>query len=101
MGGGGQVDTTVASNANTALYTTFAVGGLIAGGVVNVIGPKMALALGGTGYLLYSGSLLSYNYNANKGFVIAAGGLLGCCTCLFLFFFPRVFEGMTARGVNR
>ncbi|CAG8606507.1 2482_t:CDS:2 [Paraglomus brasilianum] len=82
MGGGGQVDTTVSSNANTALYTTFAIGGLIAGGLVNVIGPKMALAIGGTGYVLYSGSLLAYNHDANRPFVIVAGGLLGCCAAL-------------------
>ncbi|CAG8477900.1 12889_t:CDS:2 [Ambispora leptoticha] len=77
MGGGGQLDTKMASNANVALYTTFSVGGLVAGGIVNIIGPKYAMAIGGTTFALYAGSLLNYNHNKNDAFVIAAGALLG------------------------
>src|SRR6266542_3284654 len=55
MGGGGQLDTRVASNANVALYTCFAVGGLIAGPIVNKLGPSLSLVLGGSTYALYSG----------------------------------------------
>ncbi|CAG8583349.1 5059_t:CDS:2 [Ambispora leptoticha] len=77
MGGGGQVDTEVSSNANVALYTLFSVGGLVAGGIVNIIGPRIAMAIGASTYALYAGSLLSYNHNQNKGFVISAGAILG------------------------
>ncbi|CAG8599122.1 9116_t:CDS:2 [Ambispora gerdemannii] len=77
MGGGGQVDVEVASNANVALYTLFSVGGLIAGGIVNIIGPRIAMAIGASTYALYAGSLLSYNHNQNRGFVISAGAILG------------------------
>ncbi|CAG8446172.1 8317_t:CDS:2 [Ambispora leptoticha] len=67
MGGGGQVNTEVASNANVALYTLFSVGGFVAGGIVNIIGPRIAMAIGASAYALYAGSLLSYNHNQNSG----------------------------------
>ncbi|CAG8645239.1 7180_t:CDS:2, partial [Gigaspora rosea] len=77
MGGGGQLNTEVASNANVALYTCFAVGGLFAGPIVNKIGPSFAMALGGLTYALYSGSLLYYNHQKQDGFPIASGAILG------------------------
>ena len=39
MGGGGQLDSTVVSKANTALYTTFAVFGFTAGTFLNYCMP--------------------------------------------------------------
>ncbi|RIB21746.1 major facilitator superfamily domain-containing protein [Gigaspora rosea] len=77
MGGGGQLNTEVAANANVALYTCFAVGGLFAGPIVNKIGPSLAMALGGLTYALYSGSLLYYNHQQQDGFPIASGAILG------------------------
>lgn len=77
MGGSGQVDTTVGANANVALYTTFAVGGLIAGAIVNILGPKYSMAIGGSAYALYAGSLLNYNHFQSSEFVITAGAFLG------------------------
>ncbi|KAG2415730.1 hypothetical protein HFD88_006921 [Aspergillus terreus] len=79
LGGGGQLDKTDVNNANTALYSTFAVVGFFAGSVANRIGLRLTLSLGGFGYFLYVASLLSYNHNANSGFLIFAGALLGVC----------------------
>lgn len=71
-------------NANVALYCTFAGIGFFAGTICNLIGARYCLMLGGTGYLIYAGSLLSYNHNANEGFVIFAGAYLGiCAACLW------------------
>ncbi|CAG8458931.1 851_t:CDS:10 [Diversispora eburnea] len=77
LGGGGQLDTHVASNANVALYTAFSVGGLFAGPIVNKFGPSKCMALGGITYALYSGSLLYYNHVKGEVFPIFAGGILG------------------------
>ncbi|KAH2876935.1 hypothetical protein KXW22_003799 [Aspergillus fumigatus] len=82
LGGGGQVNRTDTSNANTALYSTFAVVGFFAGSIANRIGLQLTLSFGGFGYFLYVASLLSYNYNKNAGFLIFAGALLGVCASL-------------------
>lgn len=82
MGGGGQLDPKAANDANIALYCTFAVFGVAAGGIVNRIGYRTAFAIGASGYSLYMGSLLSYNINGNSGFVVASGAILGCCAAL-------------------
>ncbi|GAA5840302.1 hypothetical protein JCM11251_006689 [Rhodosporidiobolus azoricus] len=82
VGGGGQLDPTTAANGNVALYSTFAVVGFFAGSIVNMVGYRLAFAVGASGYALYMGSLLSFNRNGNSGFVIAAGALLGCCAGL-------------------
>lgn len=79
MGGGGQVDPTVADHANVALYSTFAVVGFFAGSIVNTVGIKASLASGGLGYSIYIASFLSYDYHPKEGFNIFAGALLGCC----------------------
>ena len=77
MGGGGQVDPTAANNANTALYTTFAVFGILGGGIYNILGPHLTLAAGCSTYVLYAGSFLYYNHHQHQAFAIAAGGILG------------------------
>lgn len=79
IGGGGQLDSTISANANTALYTTFAVFGFTAGTFLNYVGAKVTLAIGGFGYCVYSASYLCYNHTKNDGFVIFAGTLLGVC----------------------
>jgi MFS family permease len=84
MGAGGQVDPTTANNANTALYSTFSVLGFVAGSIVNRLGIRLVLMFSGVGYVLYVASFLSFNHNANEGFVIFAGALLGLCAgCLW------------------
>lgn len=82
LGGGGQVDATAQNDASTALYSTFAVVGFFSGTLANMLGVKVTLALGGFGYSLYVASFLSYNHNANHGFVVFAGALLGVCAGL-------------------
>lgn len=79
LGGAGQLDKTDVNNANTALYSTFAVVGFFAGSIANRIGLRMTLSVGGFGYFLYVAALLSYNHNKNDGFLIFAGALLGVC----------------------
>ncbi|PIN02897.1 hypothetical protein CDL12_24584 [Handroanthus impetiginosus] len=77
MGGGGQVDHTAANNANTALYTTFAIFGILGGGIYNILGPKLTLFCGCSTYVLYAGSFLYYNHYHHQAFAIVAGALLG------------------------
>ncbi|KAF2299558.1 hypothetical protein GH714_032593 [Hevea brasiliensis] len=77
MGGGGQVDPTAANNANTALYTTFAVFGILGGGIYNILGPRLTLVAGCSTYILYAGSFLYYNHYQHQAFAIAAGAILG------------------------
>ncbi|KAI5810151.1 major facilitator superfamily domain-containing protein [Peziza echinospora] len=79
LGAGGQVESSVTSNALVALYTTFAVFGFVAGTGLNYFGARPTLAFGGLGYALYSASLLCYNHTANSGFVIFSGAMLGVC----------------------
>ncbi|KAI4319932.1 hypothetical protein MLD38_033469 [Melastoma candidum] len=77
MGGGGQVNPTASNNANTALYTTFAIFGILGGGIYNVLGPRLTLTAGCSTYVLFAGSFLYYNHHPHQGFVVAAGGILG------------------------
>ncbi|MCJ1398936.1 hypothetical protein MMC11_002137 [Xylographa trunciseda] len=82
LGGGGQLDATVADNANVAVYSTFSIVGFFAGSLVNRLGIRLTLSFGGLGYFLYIASYLSYNHNANAGFVTFAGAVLGLCAGL-------------------
>lgn len=77
LGGGGQFDATVNDNSQVALYSTFSVVAFFAGSFANRLGIKLTLSLGGLGYFLYVASYLSYNHNANAGFVYFAGCVLG------------------------
>jgi len=77
MGGGSQVDHKAANNANTALYTAFAVFGILGGGIYNILGPRLTLFSGCSTYILYAGSFLYYNHHRNQTFVVVAGALLG------------------------
>ncbi|KAG9326906.1 hypothetical protein KVV02_001430 [Mortierella alpina] len=77
LGGGGQLDSKVGQNANVALYTCFAIFGLLAGAIHNKLGPKWTIFIGCSTYVLYAGSLLCYNHTKAGAFTIFAGGLLG------------------------
>ncbi|KAF9897900.1 hypothetical protein BX616_004792 [Lobosporangium transversale] len=77
LNGGGQVDTKVGQNANVALYTCFAIFGLLSGAIHNKLGPKWTILIGCSAYILYVGSLLCYNHTLNGAFTITAGGILG------------------------
>lgn len=67
---------------NTALYSTFAVVGFTAGSVVNRLGVRVGLGMGGIGYCLYSISLLVSVHKSVDGFNIFAGAFLGVCAGL-------------------
>ena len=82
MGGAGQDDHKAANQANTALYSTFAVVGFFAGSFTNRLGIRTALSFGGIGYSIYVASFLSWNHDRNIGFSIFAGALLGVCAGL-------------------
>lgn len=77
MGGGGQENDQAANDANTALYTTFAVFGILGGGIYNLLGPHATLFVGCSTYVLYAGSFLYYNHHQNETFAVIAGGILG------------------------
>ncbi|KAK3314569.1 major facilitator superfamily domain-containing protein [Apodospora peruviana] len=78
LGGSGQVDPTVAANANVALLSTTAATALfIVGPIFSWVGPRICFLIGGWTYALYSGSLLYFNHNSEGAFVIAAGAILG------------------------
>ncbi|RQM21211.1 hypothetical protein B5M09_011352 [Aphanomyces astaci] len=85
----GVSDETIAYNASAVLYACFSLSGLFAGGIVNVIGPKWTLAIGASGYVLLSASLLvmdkgldvdtkTYSDGATN-FFYAANAILGVC----------------------
>ncbi|KIJ66415.1 hypothetical protein HYDPIDRAFT_174514 [Hydnomerulius pinastri MD-312] len=83
LGGGGQLDAQSASNANTALYSTFAFFSFFAGSVNNKLGARLTLLLGSMGYPLYIGSFLAVYINPRVGpFVVTAGAILGICAAL-------------------
>lgn len=77
LGGGGQLDDRISSNANVALYSTFCLVSLFSSSITSVLGVKLSLFLGGASYVIYAGSLLNYNINSNAEIVIVCGALLG------------------------
>ncbi|KAJ1855063.1 hypothetical protein GGH12_001775 [Coemansia sp. RSA 1822] len=78
MGGGGQLDPTAGNNANTALYSTFVVFGVLGGAIVNLCGVRWTIFCSGFMYALYSASYIYLNHKPDDGsFTIAAGALLG------------------------
>ncbi|KAI8320577.1 MFS general substrate transporter [Martensiomyces pterosporus] len=77
MGGGGQMDRTTGNDANTALYCTFIVFGILGGSIVNLFGVRWTIAASGLTYALYSGSYIYLNHTGNGAFTIAAGAILG------------------------
>ncbi|KAJ2340068.1 hypothetical protein GGH91_004286, partial [Coemansia sp. RSA 2671] len=65
-GGGGQLDTTAGNNANTALYSTFVVFGILGGAIVNLCGVRWTIFVSGFTYALYSGSYIYLNHTGNS-----------------------------------
>jgi MFS family permease len=82
LGGGGQLDATVANNATVAVYTCFAVFAFFAGSICNMIGVRWMLPLGGSGYVVSVLSYICYDHTQNQGFVIFGGALAGTCAAL-------------------
>jgi hypothetical protein len=77
LGGAGQLNATTADNSNTILYVLFATLSIVAGPVVNALGPRITLSLGALGYALYGASFWSYNGDHNSGFVLFGGAACG------------------------
>ncbi|CAN1129968.1 UNC93-like protein 2 [Linum perenne] len=77
MGGGGQRDPTAANNANTAIYATFAISGVLSGGLFNVLGPRLMLPAGCMACVLLAGSFLNYNHTQNEAFMVVSGVIAG------------------------
>lgn len=77
LGAGGQVNPQAADNGLTALYASFALFGLLGGGIYNVLGPHKTLFCGCSFFILYMGSFLYYNHHSNQDFIIVAGALQG------------------------
>ncbi|EPQ53697.1 MFS general substrate transporter [Gloeophyllum trabeum ATCC 11539] len=83
LGGGGQISATTSANANTALYAIFGFFAFFSGSITNVLGPRLTLFLGTTGYVLGLGSYLAMNIHPNAAwFVITAGAIQGVCAGL-------------------
>ncbi|RKP35535.1 hypothetical protein BJ085DRAFT_16314 [Dimargaris cristalligena] len=77
IGGGGQDNFAAASFSNLAVNATAGVFGFISGGILNYLGPRLAVFLSGLPFALYTGSLLAHTIIGNDAFVIVSGALLG------------------------
>lgn len=76
----GMADPTVGFNGTATLYGTFALFSFIAAGIVNIIGPKIAVFLGATTYIIYALSLYICNENfttEEDGTVVYSSGAIG------------------------
>ncbi|KAI9384020.1 hypothetical protein POPTR_012G011000v4 [Populus trichocarpa] len=100
LGGGGQENPTAANNANTALYTTFAIFGILGGGIYNILGPRLTLASGCSTYVLYAGSFLYYNHQQHQAFAIISGAVLGIGVIGGLIPFILNYNRSEAASVN-
>ena len=78
IGGSGQVDGTVAANANVALLSAMAGTALfIVGPIFDRIGPRACLLIGGWTYPLSSGSLLCFNRRCFTIYILLPKLMLG------------------------
>jgi len=82
LGAGGTQDTALSDVSNGVLYGMFALTGLVSGGINNLLGPRLTLAIGSLGYSLYIGSLWCFQTQGTRWFVIFAGGVLGVSAAL-------------------
>ncbi|WVQ82739.1 hypothetical protein IAT38_004871 [Cryptococcus sp. DSM 104549] len=82
LGAGGTQDTALSDTANGVLYGCFAIMGFFAGSINNILGPRLTLSIGTTGYSLYVGALWAYQVHGTRWFLILAGALLGCTAAL-------------------
>ncbi|KAJ2828290.1 hypothetical protein GGI24_002428 [Coemansia furcata] len=77
MGGAGQIDREASNNANTGLYSTFIVFGVLGGAIVNLLGVRWTIFVSGLTYSLYSASFIYLNHTGKGAFTIATGPILG------------------------
>jgi len=89
----GMADPTVGFNGTATLYGTFALFSFIAAGIVNIIGPKLAVFLGATTYIVYALSL----YICNENFIVEDDGTVVYSTGAIVFYYlANVICGMGA-----
>jgi MFS family permease len=80
---GGLDSPTTAGAATAAVYATYALTSLVAPAACSVLGPRLTLFIGTTGYSLYVGALLMLRLGVGGApLVIAAGAINGCCAAL-------------------
>ncbi|OMJ12578.1 UNC93-like protein 2 [Smittium culicis] len=77
MGGGGQVDSSTASKANTAVYATFALFGIIGAAIINQFNIRLSMFASGLTFALYTASYVYYNNTQKSFFTIISGAILG------------------------
>ncbi|VDB94301.1 unnamed protein product [Peniophora sp. CBMAI 1063] len=82
LGAGGTQDITLADISNGVLYGCLALMGFFAGGVTNLLGPRITMLLGTLGYILYIGSLWCFQIQGTRWFVIFAGAIQGVSAAL-------------------
>nr|ODN96731.1 hypothetical protein L204_03440 [Cryptococcus depauperatus CBS 7855] len=89
LGAGGTQDTALSDTAYAVLYGSFAVMGFFAGSInashpkdQNILGPRLTLSIGTTGYSLYIGALWTYQVRGTRWFLILAGAFLGVTASL-------------------
>ncbi|KAL2211522.1 hypothetical protein CC79DRAFT_1363819 [Sarocladium strictum] len=81
--GGGQASSQqVAALTNSLLYGIYTIAGWCAGPVLNYLGPRWTIILGGIGYPFYLGSLWYYDRVGNEAFPLTGGCVLGLCAAL-------------------
>ncbi|GKU87826.1 hypothetical protein SLEP1_g2161 [Rubroshorea leprosula] len=69
--------TQLRSTMPTPPSVTFSMFGVLDGGVYNIFGPRITLALGCSTYVLYAGFFLHCDHYHNQAFTIVAGPILG------------------------
>ncbi|RDL30017.1 uncharacterized protein BP5553_10644 [Venustampulla echinocandica] len=67
----------MANISNSALYGVFTFSALFAGTLLNVLGPRLTMMLGITGYPLYIGAMWYFDLYGNLGYPVFAGAYLG------------------------
>ncbi|VDC04181.1 unnamed protein product [Peniophora sp. CBMAI 1063] len=82
LGAGGTQDVALSDMSNGVLYGCFAIMGLFAGGVTNMLGPRATIFIGSLGYALYIGSLWCFQTQGTRWFVVFAGAILGITAAL-------------------
>ncbi|KAI8868151.1 MFS general substrate transporter [Ramicandelaber brevisporus] len=75
--GGNEQSNTASDHANTAVYAAFCLSGLLAGGAVNLLGPRITIFASGLTYALYSASYIHFNHTGQQWLLITSGALLG------------------------
>jgi len=89
----GMADPTVGFNGSATLYGSFALFSFVAAGIVNIIGPKIAVFIGATTYIIYVLSL----YICNNNFTKAEDGSVVYSTGAISFYYAaNVICGMGA-----